>query len=71
MILKSLELQNVKCYKNLKIDFIEGKNLFVGRIGSGKSTVLESIFYALFAKYDKGRNTVLDDLIRNLYKNRI
>jgi len=63
VILKSLELMNVKCYKKLNIDFKTGKNLFVGRIGSGKSTVLESIFYSLFAKYDKGTSN-LADLIR-------
>ncbi|MGB6680598.1 MAG: AAA family ATPase [Candidatus Bathyarchaeia archaeon] len=48
MILKTLELQNIRSYDKLKVDFPEGIILFEGATGSGKSTILMAIEFALF-----------------------
>ncbi|MFW5852601.1 MAG: AAA family ATPase [Nanoarchaeota archaeon] len=48
MILRYLKLHNIRSYLNEKIDFPEGSVLLCGDIGSGKSTVLLAIEFALF-----------------------
>jgi exonuclease SbcC len=48
MILKLLKLENIRSYKQHEINFPLGTTLFEGDIGSGKSTILMSIEFALF-----------------------
>ena len=48
MILKSIKLEHIRSYINEKIDFPEGSVLLSGDIGSGKSTILLAIEFALF-----------------------
>jgi exonuclease SbcC len=48
MILKYLKLHNIRSYVNEKIDFPDGSVLLCGDIGSGKSTILLAIEFALF-----------------------
>lgn len=48
MILKSIRLQNIRSYLNETINFPEGSVLLCGDIGSGKSTVLLAVEFALF-----------------------
>ena len=48
MILRSLKLENVRSYKTATIAFPQGISLFEGDIGSGKSTILMAIEFALF-----------------------
>ena len=48
MIIKSLTLENIRSYKNCTIDFSLGTTLFEGDIGSGKSSILMAIEFALF-----------------------
>lgn len=48
MIIKSLKLQNIRSYKESTIDFPLGTSLFEGDIGSGKSTILMALEFALF-----------------------
>ena len=48
MLLKSIKLNNIRSYLNQKIDFPIGSLLLSGDIGSGKSTVLLAIEFALF-----------------------
>ncbi|NWG08819.1 MAG: SMC family ATPase [Nitrososphaerales archaeon] len=48
MIIKTLKLQNIRSYKEATIDFPIGTTLFEGEIGSGKSTILMAIEFALF-----------------------
>jgi exonuclease SbcC len=54
MLITSLELRNVKSYgeRGIRIPFQSGVNLICGQNGSGKSTILESIGYALFDALD-------------------
>ncbi len=48
MIIRRISLENVKSYKSADIDLTEGITGIAGLNGSGKSTVLEAIGYALF-----------------------
>ena len=48
MIVKEIELQNVRSYREASVDFPLGKTLFEGDIGSGKSTILMAIEFAFF-----------------------
>lgn len=48
MILKSLRLHNIRSYADEKLDFPEKATLLSGDIGSGKSTILMAVDFALF-----------------------
>ena len=48
MILKTLKLENIRSYAEQTVSFPVGTTLFEGDIGSGKSTVLMAIEFALF-----------------------
>ncbi len=48
MIVSSITLNNIKSYIKETINFSKGINLLWGDIGSGKSTVLQSLEFALF-----------------------
>jgi exonuclease SbcC len=48
MLIKSVELKNIKSYRHETIEFHEGINGICGQNGHGKSTILEAIGYALF-----------------------
>ncbi len=48
MIITRLKLENIRSYIKAEIDFPLGKTLFEGDVGSGKSTILMAIEFALF-----------------------
>lgn len=48
MILRRIELQNIRSYLHEYIVFPEGSVLLSGDIGAGKSTILQAIEFALF-----------------------
>ena len=48
MLLNSIQLKNIRSYESQKIDFPTGSTLLAGDIGSGKSTILLAIEFALF-----------------------
>ena len=48
MILCSLKLENFKRYKEFNIEFFEGLTGFIGKNGSGKSTIFDAVFFALY-----------------------
>ncbi|MFC1801266.1 AAA family ATPase [Nanoarchaeota archaeon] len=48
MIIQSLRLKNIRSYTDQTIDFPEGSVLLSGDIGSGKSSILLAIEFALF-----------------------
>ena len=48
MILNSIIIENIRSYEHEEIEFPKGITLFEGDIGSGKSTVLMAIEFALF-----------------------
>lgn len=47
MKLKYIDINNVLCYKQFHVDFAQGINVFIGRNGSGKTSLIKSIVYAL------------------------
>lgn len=59
MILNSLHLNNIRSYRELKLDFKMGTLLFEGDIGSGKSTILMAIEFALFGLGNIRGNSLL------------
>ncbi|MBN2134889.1 MAG: DNA replication and repair protein RecF [Acidobacteria bacterium] len=44
MRLQSIELNNFRVFRNLKLDFAEGINLITGRNGQGKTSLLEAVY---------------------------
>ncbi len=48
MIFKKIKIKNIRSYRDAEIEFPEGAVLLAGDIGSGKTTVLIAIEYALF-----------------------
>lgn len=51
MTLKTLSLQNFKRYASYEMTFEEGLCGILGRNGSGKSTIFEAVFFALYGEY--------------------
>jgi len=48
MRIKSIQLENIRSYKHELIEFKQGINFLSGDIGSGKSSILQAIEFALF-----------------------
>ena len=60
MIIKKIEITNIRSYKEkTTIELPVGKILFQGDIGSGKSTILSAIEFALFGLGDVDANHLL------------
>ncbi|MEM3932746.1 MAG: SMC family ATPase [Thermoplasmata archaeon] len=53
MIIKSIELKNIRSYVQAKIVIPKGKVVLLGDIGAGKSSILMSIEFALFGLGDQ------------------
>jgi len=54
MILQSLELKNFKRYKDERIEFPDGLTGIIGTNGSGKSSIVEGIVFALYGVQGTG-----------------
>jgi len=48
MKLRKIEIQNIRSYENAQLEFPDGKVLLSGDIGSGKSSILLAVEFALF-----------------------
>ena len=59
MILKKISLNNIRSYENQEIEFKEGSILLSGDIGSGKTSILLSIEFALFGLQPGQRGSAL------------
>ncbi len=59
MLIKSLELNNIRSYESVSIDFNKGVTVITGRTGSGKSTLLMSIEYALFGSKNINNSSII------------
>ena len=59
MILKEILLNNIRSYENQKIEFKEGSILLSGDIGSGKTSILLAIEFALFGLQPGQRGSAL------------
>ena len=62
MNIKKIVLNNIRSYKQQKIDFLEGSTLLSGDIGSGKTSILLAIEFALFGLQPGQRGS---SLLRN------
>ena len=63
MFLKKIALFNFKSYEDLTLEFSKGLNIIVGLNGSGKTNVLESIYYSCITKSFSGMQDT--QLIKN------
>jgi exonuclease SbcC len=48
MIFNTLGMENIRSYEKCRIEFPKGTSLFEGDVGSGKSTILMALEFALF-----------------------
>ncbi len=62
MNIKKIVLNNIRSYKQQRIDFLEGSTLLSGDIGSGKTSILLAIEFALFGLQPGQRGS---SLLRN------
>jgi len=62
MLLKKISLNNIRSYENLEIGFPKGSILLSGDIGSGKTSILLAIEFALFGLQPGQRG---NSLLRN------
>lgn len=63
MIVESLVLKNFRNYEKVGVKFAQGLNILVGKNGSGKTNVVEAIYYLSFAR--SFRTYSYQDLIKN------
>jgi len=59
MKLKTLEINNFRNYAKQEINLSDGVNFFIGKNGSGKTNLLESIYFLALAKSYKTNETNL------------
>ncbi len=59
MIIKKITLKNIRSYENQTIEFPDGSTLLSGDIGSGKTTILLGIEFALFGLQPGQRGNAL------------
>ncbi len=50
-MIKSLKLKNWRSHKDSEFEFTEGTNVLVGRMGSGKSSAMDALCFALFGSF--------------------
>ena len=50
MIISKIKLENIRSHHKTEIPFENGINVITGNTGSGKSSILMSVEYALFGK---------------------
>ena len=62
MIIKKIKLKNIRSYENVEIIFSEGSTLLAGDIGTGKTSILMAIEFALFGLQPGQRGS---SLLRN------
>ena len=63
MLIKKVKLRNIRSYKEAEINFPTGSTLLSGDVGSGKSTVLLAVEFALFGTRRGGLSGAV--LLRN------
>jgi len=59
MLLKKISLNNIRSYKSQEVEFPEGSILLSGDIGSGKTSILLAIEFALFGLQPGQRGSAL------------
>ena len=62
MILRKLEIKNIRSYKDATINFPSGSTLLMGDIGSGKTSILLALEFAIFGLQPSQKGS---SLVRN------
>jgi exonuclease SbcC len=64
-MIKEVNLINWKSHENSRIIFTKGINLIIGKIGSGKSSILDAISFSLFSNFPdlNSKRIKLEDVI--------
>ncbi|MDY6779309.1 MAG: AAA family ATPase, partial [Halobacteria archaeon] len=65
MNFESLYLRNFRCYDEAELEFDEGVTVIQGRNGSGKTSLLEACFVALYGSDALDTDDVLADVVTN------
>lgn len=55
-MIKSIVLENWKTHQNTKVSFEKGTNIIVGKIGAGKSSIIDGICYSLYGVFPSLQN---------------
>lgn len=65
-MLSSIAIENWRSHKDTKLQFNKGTNLLIGIMGSGKSSILDAISFALFGTFPamERRKLNLSDVMR-------
>ena len=56
MVLEKVQLDNFVSHKSTTLKFNAGVTVFIGRNGSGKSSVIDAITFALYGQHTRGHN---------------
>ncbi|HSI89214.1 MAG TPA: SMC family ATPase, partial [Pyrinomonadaceae bacterium] len=59
MLIKKLELENIKSHRNSTFEFSKGTTAITGENGAGKTTIIEAIAWALFDVLDYKKDEFL------------
>ena len=57
MIIKHLRIENFHCFKNTEFDFSDQTTVFIGKNGTGKSSLIKSLCDALSFIFNKSNNS--------------
>jgi exonuclease SbcC len=64
MIIKEIKLQNYRLFADVHFSFTPGMNLIIGPTGSGKTTIVEAIGFAIYGEPRALRGFSLRDVLR-------
>jgi len=66
-MITKLVLRNWRSHENSEFDFGKGTNVLVGQMGSGKTSAMDSLCFALFGTFPslQSRKLRLDEVIMN------
>ncbi len=66
-MIKSIFLKNWRTHENTELTFVPGVNVLIGQVGSGKTSVLEGISFALYGKIKRTQtpNISLGEYVRD------
>ena len=66
-MIRKVKLQNWKSHLDTELVFDRGTNVFIGPMGSGKTSVLDAICFAFFGTFPTlfSKKIKLDDVIMN------